>query len=551
MRNTSIHQSHDANTVTGHHERTDDGEDDYEQTGTTAGMREKKDQPDAPASILNEAEDHHPAQPVMSQAAAETDGQDGPQPLPPTDTAQRDAKERGILARALSALNWMPPWCRYEPQNPPKFTLGMNILFGFSGTFTVANLYYPQPILNIIAEDFNVSYERSSSIAALSQAGYAVGLLLLCPLADMVPRRPLILFLIWATATMWIGLCLTNSFDVFISLSFLCGVGTVTPQLILPLVGDLAPTHRRATSLSIVVSGLTLGLLIARVLSGIVANYTSWRNIYWVALGAQYVTFILLLFSLPDYPTKNQGLNYFKGLWEMAVMVVEEPLLTQACIMGFLLSAAFTNFWTTLTFLLASPPYNYSSLEIGLFAFIGIAVITLAPVWSRLITDRFVFLFSSVVGLAFELVGDIIGTFTGTFTVAGPVIEAIMMDTGSNFTHTANRSNIYNLDAKARNRVNTAYMVFSFAGQLTGTAVGNRLYAEGGWVWSGGCRIAFIGAAILVGLARGPRETGWVGWRGGWNIRKDASQSKETTSTERTVEEASPPSEKPNETAPS
>ncbi|KAI0505988.1 major facilitator superfamily domain-containing protein [Xylaria bambusicola] len=428
----------------------------------------------------------------------------------------------GVVANVLRRINWIPPWCRYDPDNPPKFTLSMNILLALSTTFTVANLYYPQPILNVIAKDFHVSYERSSNVATLSQAGYAAGLLFLCPLGDIVPRRPFILFLILVTATMWIGLCLTTSFEAFVSLSFLCGVGTVTPQLMLPLVGDLAPTHRRAASLSIVVSGLALGLLVARVLSGVVANFTAWRNIYWFALGAQYLTFVVLFLTLPDYPAKNRGLNYFKAIRKMAVLVFEEPLLGQACLMGFLLSAAFTNFWTTLTFLLALPPYNYSSLEIGLFAFIGVAVISLAPIWSRLITDRFVFLFSSILGLSFELIGIIIGTFIGGFTVAGPIIQAIFMDTGSNFAHTANRSNIYRLNPRARNRVNTVYMVFCFAGQLTGTAAGNRLFAQGGWLWSSSMNIGFIGTAILIGLARGPRERGWVGWKGGWNIRKDS-----------------------------
>ncbi|KAI1751331.1 major facilitator superfamily domain-containing protein [Xylaria castorea] len=448
----------------------------------------------------------------------------------------------GIKMKFLRAINWMPAWCRYDPRHPPKFTLSMNILLALSTTFTVANLYYPQPILNVIAADFGVSYERSSNVATLSQAGYASGLLFLCPLGDMIPRRPFILFLILITATMWIGLCLTTSFEAFASLSFLCGVGTVTPQLMLPLVGDLAPAHRRASSLSIVVSGLALGLLVARVLSGVVANFTAWRNIYWLALGAQYLTCIVLFFTLPDYPAKNKGLNYFKALWKMANLVVEEPLLIQACLIGFLISAAFTNFWTTLTFLLASQPYNFSSLEIGLFALIGIAVISLAPIWSRLITDRFVFLFSSILGLLVELVGIVIGTFIGTFTIGGPIVQAIFMDTGSNFAHTANRSNIYSLDSKARNRVNTVYMVFCFAGQLTGTAAGNRLYAQGGWVWSGGLSIGFIGAAILIGLARGPRESGWVGWKGGWNIRKDKN-IEEKSERQVAVEEAHTPLE--------
>lgn len=117
--------------------------------------------------------------------------------------------------------------------------------------------------------------------------------------------------------------------------------------------------------------------------------------------------------------------------------------------------------------------------------------------------------------------------FYGLITTLKPVgIKAnyrfsFTLDTGSNFAHTANRSNIYSLDPKARNRVNTVYMVFCFAGQLTGTAAGNRLYAQGGWVWSGSMNIGLIGAAILIGLARGPRESRWVGWKGGWNIRRD------------------------------
>ncbi|KAI1104357.1 MFS general substrate transporter [Jackrogersella minutella] len=500
---------------------------------------EKKDQDQSEKSALPDAEDIF----VSSQENARTvDGQNVAST--PSATDLEDSKD-GLLAKVIRVLNWMPHRCRYDPENPPDFTLSMNILLAFSGTFTVANLYYAQPILNVLAEEFHVSYEKASNVATLSQAGYAVGLLFLCPLADMVPRRPFILFLIWATATAWIGLCITKDFDTFISLSFLCGVGTVTPQVMLPLVGDLVPAHRRASSLSIVVSGLALGLLIARVLSGIVANFTSWRNIYWLAFGAQYLTLVLLFFFLPDYPAKNKGLNYFKVLWGMAVMAITEPLLTQACLIGFLLSAAFTSFWTTLTFLLASPPYEYSSLEIGCFAFIGIVVVALAPIWSRLITDRFQFLFSVVLGLTFELVGIVISTFTGSFTVAGPIIHAIMMDSGANFAHTANRSNIYNLDSKARNRINTVYMVFAFGGQIMGTAVGNRLYAQGGWVWSGSSNIAFIGVAIIIGIIRGPRETGWIGWSNGWSIKKDEPKREPPVLADIDVEAVS--SDQPNE----
>jgi predicted MFS family arabinose efflux permease len=162
-------------------------------------------------------------------------------------------------------------------------------------------------------------------------------------------------------------------------------ITTVTPQLMLPLVGDLAPPNRRAAALSIVVSGLMLGVLVARVLSGTISNFVTWRAVYWMALGLQYVIFILLWCFMPDYPATNPGMNYFRILWDIVKMLFKHPVLVQACLAGLLCSAPFTSFWTTLTFLLAAEPYQYSSLTIGLFGLIGIAGMLCSPVYARLV----------------------------------------------------------------------------------------------------------------------------------------------------------------------
>lgn len=353
------------------------------------------------------------------------------------------------------------------------------------------------------------------------QAGYAAGLLFICPLGDVFRRRAFVLVLVFFTATMWLGLCITKSFPVFVSLSFITAVTTVTPQLMLPLVGDLAPPNKRAMSLSIVVSGLLLGMLIARVLSGIITEYTSWRNIYWLSFALQYFICGLLWLFMPDYPVTNPGgLNYFKMLWSIVTMLTQEPVLVQACLVGLCTASIFTSFWTTLTFLLASPPYEYSPLVIGCFAFIGIGAMTLGPFYSKAIIDRFVPLFSVILGELMCLTGIIIGTYTGTFTVAGPIIEAFAIDIGLQTSQIANRSAIYSIAPKARNRVNTAYMVSTFCGQLIGTAVGNRLYAEGGWIASGSTNLGFICAAMLVCFSRAPWQKGWIGWSEGWGLRR-------------------------------
>lgn len=279
---------------------------------------------------------------------------------------------------------------------------------------------------------------------------------------------------------------MTTDFRVFSALSFLCGLTTVTPQLMLPLVGDYAPPDRKGSSLAVVVSGLMLGMLVARLLSGVVANYTSWRNVYWLSFALQHALLLAVFARMPDYPPTNASLSYPRALLSTLRLLVTQPLLVQSCLVALCMNAAFTSFWTTLTFLLASPPYNFPPLTIGLFSLVGILVITCGPLYGRLVADRFVPWMSSVIGQAVALAGVVVGTFTGRLSVAGPVVQAAAIDMGSQAAHVANRAAIYTIDPRARNRLNTAYMVMGFVGQLSGTAIGNRLYHEGGWTWSGG-----------------------------------------------------------------
>lgn len=325
-----------------------------------------------------------------------------------------------------------------------------------------------------------------------------------------------------------IGLCTTHSFVAFGAISFLTSVTTVTPQLMLPLVGDLAPPHRRSLALSIVVSGMLLGMLVARLLSGIVANFIGWRYIYWIAFGLQYSILILLYLFMPDYPATNPGVTIWKKypflLWDILKLIVKHPVLVQACLVGLFTATAFTSFWTTLTFLLAGSPYHYSSLIIGLFGLIGIGSMTWGPIFARTVMEKRQPLFSVIIGELICLGGVVIGTYTGKFTVAGPIIQAVGIDIGLQTSQIANRTAIYGVAPKARNRVNTAYMVSVFVGQLIGTAVGNALYARGGWISSGSASVGFVSAALIACFARGPHETGWIGWRGGANMRKGIAQ---------------------------
>ena len=472
-------------------------------------------------------DEHDVAAPAIASAVEE-----GDPPIDLTDDISEknnDAiRQPTAIRRVLDILNYKPPWCRWDPNKPPEFSIWMNILFAFAGAFTVANLYYNHPILNILARDFGISYLQASRIPTLMQAGYATGLLFICPLGDLFPRRPFTLLLVLFTATMWIGLCVTKSFNAFLAISFVTAVTTVTPQIMLPLVGELAPPNKRAFSLSIVVSGNLLGIVIARILSGVVTNYTSWRNIYWIALGLNYLIWSLLWLFMPDYPSSNpNGLNYFRMLWSILMLCKRHAVLVHAGLVSYCTSAAFTSYWTTLTFLLADPPYNYDSVIIGLFALIGIAGMFLGPMYAKYLIEPFVPWFAVVLGEFLNISGIIIGTYTGLHTVAGPIIQAFTLDAGLQITQIANRSAIYGVEPTGRNRVNTAFMLCTFLGQLTGTSAGNKLYERGGWQASGSLSVGIVGLTFVLCAIRGPREPGWYGWSGGFKLRKSSPSGAE------------------------
>ncbi|KAJ7449249.1 MFS DHA1 protein [Mycena latifolia] len=394
------------------------------------------------------------------------------------------------------------------------------------------NLSYCQPILVQLASQFHVDDEGVSRIPVLLQAGYATGLLLLSPLGDILRRRQFLLLLVLISGSLTVGLAITRSLIVFEVLSFLTAVASVTPQILTPLTADLAPENRRATFISFIIAGLLMGFLLARVLAGIIAQFSSYQNVYWMGAGAQFLLLLVLYFVTPDVPVKNKGVSYFQIMGTMAKFAVSEPALIQSSIILFLSSAIFSGFWVTMTFLLDGPPYHYSTLVIGLFGLVGMFGISMAPLVGRLV-DGLVPWMATFVAILLVISSQIIQTFGGQISVAAVIIATMVLDIGVQGTQVSRVTAIYSMAPEARARLN-AVMVFSiFLGQVMGTAVGTKLYAEGGYKLSSGIRVVFGGAELLLLLLRGPHvsRTTWVGWEGGMNFRKKKEDVKEGSST--------------------
>ncbi|KAH9919185.1 MFS general substrate transporter [Epithele typhae] len=415
----------------------------------------------------------------------------------------------------------VPTAVRYDPAHPIHFGLGMNILFGLASTCSAANLYYCVPILIQLADAFGVTEGEVSQVPTLMQAGYAVGLLLLAPLGDLVRRRPLILLLTFLAASFTIGLAVTSSLVAFEVLNFFVGFCTIVPQVLIPLAVDLAPPERRASALSIVISGLLLGVLISRLLAGIVAQFVTWRVVYYIAVGIQYIIFALLYWYLPDYPAKNPDTTYFGILYSMARYAVTEPVLVQGVLMTIPSSAVFTNWWVTLTFILNGAPYHYSTLVIGLFGIIGIVGVALAPLIGRLI-DGLVPYSATLLALFGLLATFAIQAAAAGTSVAAVVIVAIGIDVFRQMQQTSIAVNVLGLDPRARSRLNAVLILALFVGQVMGTSVGSEVFTRLGWRANAALNLGWAGLSLVVLLVRGPhvpRYT-WVGWEGGWELRK-------------------------------
>ncbi|KAF8187757.1 MFS superfamily [Pholiota molesta] len=445
------------------------------------------------------------------------------QPASTGATELRFTKDFGFLP--------IPRHLQYDPSTPPRFGLALNIGFGFASTFIVANLYYCQPLLIQLSIAFNVSYSEVSR--------YAVGLVLISPLGDLLRRRSLILCIVAMSTCLTIGLAVTSKLMVFEALSFLVGVLTVTPQILIPLAADLAPENKRASAISVVLSGLLFGILIARVLAGVIAEFVSWRVVYYFAIGVQTLVLVGSYLMLPDYPSKNADLTYFNILWTMAKFAVTEPILIQACLINMASSACFSNFWVTLTFLLGGPPYNYSTLVIGLFGLVGMAGVAMGPFVGRVI-DRLIPWYASLCGVLMLLVFQAIQTGAGGINVGAVIIAAFGLDIFRQMLQVSLTTAVFSISTSARARLNAVSILAIFIGQVMGTSVGTHVFVNFGWRAGAALSMGWYAWQLCILLIRGPhcQRYTWFGYEGGFEARRSVIREKQRLEEEEREREA-------------
>ncbi|MET0384927.1 MAG: MFS transporter [Polyangiales bacterium] len=374
---------------------------------------------------------------------------------------------------------------------------GLVLLLALSAGVTVANIYYNQPLLAAMARSFGATERETGMIPTLTQLGYGLGMLALVPLGDRYERRGLIVRMVVISVAVLVLLAFAPSLPLLAAASLALGVASMVPQYIVPYAAGAAAPEERGRVVGTVMSGLLIGILLSRTVSGFVSEHLGWRAMYLIAAAANGGLALVLRIKLPRQPPAQEV-----SLGELYLSLVRlartEPILRLHATLGALTFAAFSAFWSTLAFHLAAPPLSYGSAVAGSFGVIGVVGAVAAPLVGRFADNRDPAIITIValvaVGLSFVLFGAL------GHSLIGLGLGVILLDLGVQAGQITNQTRVYALAPHMRNRLNTVYMSTYFAGGALGSLLGSVAYTTGGWTavsWSG---IALAVTALVIFL---------------------------------------------------
>lgn len=380
----------------------------------------------------------------------------------------------------------------------PALTRGTLWLMTIATGMIVANNYYNQPLLGLMARDFGVAESRISNIAMLTQIGYAMGLLLLVPLGDRLKRRRLILWDMGFIVLSLAGMILAPTIEWLFVASFMVGFSSIAPQLFVPMAAELASKEKQSAAIGTVMSGLLVGILLSRVVSGFVGEYLGWKAMYMIAIGCMIVLGILLHRRLPELHPGFSG-SYAELMRSLVFLARTQPVLRLAAFRGATAFAGFSAFWTTLVFHLEEAPFHAGPSVAGSFGIIGAVGALAAAVVGRIAarTTPYRIILYGVL----TMIASWGAFYAGGYTYTGLIIGIILIDLGLQSMHIMNQSSFFALRLNAGNRLNTVYMVSYFIGGSTGTFLGAqawKYYQWDGVVVTGVCFSVLTLAAHLI-----------------------------------------------------
>jgi predicted MFS family arabinose efflux permease len=385
----------------------------------------------------------------------------------------------------------------------PHLSRPLLVTMSVASGVAVANIYYNQPLLAEMARTMDVNSHEAGYVATATQLGYALGMPLFIPMAEFIQRRKLVSGLFIAVAAALLLCAAAQNLWWLVISSFLVGLTAVSAQILIPFAADLSSAGEQGRTIGTMLSGVLLGILLARTVSGTVAQHLGWRTMYCLAAALVLIVAFILAVRLP-HVDKSSHTTYGETMRAIWNILLQSAKLKQVCFVAGMFFAAFSAFWTTLIFLLERPPYHYGSQTAGLFGLIGAVGAAVAPLAGKVSDERSPrFVVQIAVGVV--LFAFVLFWFASHSLVA-LIAGVIVLDAGIQAAQVANQSRVLSLAPRARNRVNTVYMIGYFSGGAIGSLAGSWAWA--GWKWPGVCAvgIAFMILAAIALASRGPED---------------------------------------------
>lgn len=376
-------------------------------------------------------------------------------------------------------------------------TKGLAMLFAFCCGAIVANIYYAQPIIGLIAPDIGLSSTLASFIVSLTQIGYALGLFFLVPLGDLLENRRLMIVTTVVAIASLASAAFAQTPNVFLLASLLVGFSSVAVQILIPLAAHLAPEESRGRVVGSIMGGLLLGILLARPASSLIADHFGWRAVFGVAAVLMLLISVVLATTIPKHQPAHSA-SYGQLLKSLWTLLSKQPVLRQRAFYQACMFATFSLFWTAVPLELARN-HGLSQSQIAIFALVGAIGAIAAPIAGRLadaghtrVASRFAMLFAALSFLP-SLVQP-------SYAVIGMAVTGIVLDFCVQMNMVLGQRSVYALDAKSRSRLNALYMTSIFIGGAAGSVIASALYDHGGWTWIVIAGSAFPLLALLVFL---------------------------------------------------
>ncbi|MEY4423058.1 MAG: hypothetical protein RLZZ258_161 [Actinomycetota bacterium] len=367
------------------------------------------------------------------------------------------------------------------------------LLFAIAGGFAVGNLYFIQPLLAEISNDLNTTASQNGWLVTAVQIGYAAGIVFLLPMGDVRSRKLFVPIMVTLAGLAQIAVGSSTSYVALIIALFLVGFTTISGQILIPLTNELSDESHRGRNVSFVVSGILIGILGARTISGSLSDLTSWQTTFFIIGLANLALAVALYRAIPVLEPKP-GLAYHRLVTGTFELMAKNPWVLKVMGANAIGMLIFSSVWTSLTFLLSGPQFKMSTTEIGLWGLFGLVGAIGARNTGRLIDSGKAELAAKIAWIA-TAASMVIGSFAEVSLVF-LAIQLFVMDAAFQAIGVTNQTKLISSFPEARSRINAGYVTMNFVGAALGSAVTAILWPILGWAG-----IQWIGAVLaLFGL---------------------------------------------------